>query len=832
MKKWIMASMVLFWLGCGSPTDEQPPVEVIGPDSVTCEGPKCDGLADTFRDAYDDMRNLSLDDLTVLSAGLATDGLNDALSNVPYATISISPTALYGAHQETLGQTVVHDMAQLRSGLSDRFGERAFATRVIELRQQHAASTGSIWGESHFAIGPNLGHNWNFNAGEEVVGNVGFTASAQIETVVIAPYADKRESIVDAPLAAVRETRGWIVPRDLSDVQTMAPGESLAMRGQGALGFNLGVGIPYLIGTVGSTVSLNARLNLGARVALNGKLDVQLIRGAGNDAWVDVGIDEQTVRAFRVAVTSGFGVSGLPSVDLNLGVGNFDVTRLAERALEKQLNKSLNAELAATTNKETTRMTVARFRFDLSRVGADDFNGALEQAMRGDLRLAQALANRGDAGVAQELDLTKDARSESNYVGFRFLGMEFYRANSFDTGTISIESDGTNQTLLFSELERKSGLFFTDRQYEWRKVVSVKTQDGRLVTADNNARMTIREGDKFLGRDQMLDHVDPLIAYLVGFVPLWSDVNVLADALAETIDKSCVGPTAGSSSAERRAYDECIAALPSSPDVVAQRNAVEAAVNVALGEVWQGFDARFASSNDIARRAMDFKLALINRVDRTDVQFFGPEGRMLTQIRFSDDALETMMVPGRHEQFRQVVEDVLRLMASRRGSDVERKQKDVDAYIERRVERLDDIAQLYALATVDWADLEDISQVTLQGMRIGDYGHMVLVPEDAPNDVDLGSIAEHKGRIIESLIPEMVDLAKRGIFRDLGEPEEFVIAYALLWMADPSSVELLVNYVFDDDDPLAFDDLDLYGRGTSELIDAGKFDLDQLLGKQ
>ena len=826
-----LITTLLIAASCG-PTDE--PIDetpITGPDSVTCEGPKCDGLSDRFRDAYDDMRSVDLDDLKLLSAGLATDQLNDALGDVPYSNLQLTPTALYGTQTEVLGQTTVHDINALRTGLTDRFGEDAFATRVVEMRRQHAAVSGDIWAESHFGIGPDLGHAWSFDAGDSAVGSVGFIANSTLETVVIAPYADKSETIVDAPLAAIKASRGWVVPRELHDVQAMEPGESLAMRGQGALGLNLGVGVPFLVGTIGSTIALHARLSFGARVAVSGQLDVQLIRGEGDLAWVDVGMEQQSVRDFSVALTSGFGLSGLPEVQVDLGVTDLSVTNLAEKALRKQLDKYLAPSLSATSSTATSRLTVARFRFDLAQVSEDGFDQALKQAMRGDIRLAQALANRDDSGVAQELDLTKDTRSESNYVGFRFLGMEFYRANSFDTGTISIEANGENQTLLFSEIERRSGLFFTDRQYEWRKLVSIKSVDGRLISADNNARMTIRESDSYLGRDQMLDHVDPFIGYFIGFDPMWNNVNSLADALAETIDDACDGPTAGSSVQERQEYDACLEALPTRPDVVAQRSELQQAVDLALAAgVNTGFDPAFATAPEVARQLLEFKIELTERVDRHDVALYGPKGKFLTQIRFSDAALDAMMVPGRHEDFRLAVEQVLRLMAARRVSDVGEKQEHIDRYIDRRQSRIDEIADMYAIGTVEWADLEDLSQVVLQGEKVGDYGHMVLIPERRPDDLDLASIAEHKGRIIEKLIPELIDLAEAGVFRDLDEPTEFVIAYALLWMADPAGVELLANYGFDEDDDLAFDDVDIYARGTSDLIEAGQFDLDELLG--
>lgn len=797
---------------------------------VVCDGSKCDGASSRFKNAFNDMKNIDLSDLTVLGAGLATDQLNDGLGNVPYSTIQLSRTSLYGAREEILGQTLVHDINGLRGGLTERFGEHAFATRLVDLRKEQAAANNLVWAESHFKIGPSLNHGWSVSHGD-TVGSVGFDANASVETVVIAPFEERSEALLDAPLSAIKETRGWIIPRSAQDVIRMTPGESLAMRANGALGMNLGVGVPFLVGTVAGVVTLNARVNLGARVAIKGELDVQLVRGQGNDVWVDVGMDKQQLRHFAVALTTGYGVAGLPEVDLGLGRLNLDIDDLAEKALQKQLNKHLTPSLSATTTTSTARLTVARFRFDASKLVEKETEQALTQALRGDIRLAQALAVNGTKGVAQELDLLKDARSEADYVGFRFLGMEFYRANNFDTGSIHIEQNGENQTLLFSELEEKSGFFFTDRAYEWRKLVSIKTQDGRLTDAQVNSRITLREADSFLSRDQMLDHIDPLAGYLTGFNPLWEDVNVMADDLAYFVDHVCPAPSHNADSFERAEFEECLQQIPTNTEVLARKQAVQDAMDqVVEANLRQGFDPASGSSEDFARKLMAFKLLLAATNDRPDVGLFGPKGRMVTQIRFSDEALHTMMAPGKETEFRTTVENVLRLMAADRISDINRKQDNVDEYIDDRASRLDDIGMLYAQATFKWDDLDQIAKVSLNGQTVGDQGQLVLIPEAKPAELDLGSVAEHKGVILEKLVPEMVKVAEAGIFRDLDEPEEFVIGYSLLWMADPTHVELLANYVFEDEDEFGLHDLDAYGRGTSPMIEAGQFNIDELIG--
>lgn len=823
--KWITVGTAMFAaMSCGV---DDAPETVDESVPVMCSGPKCDGLSERFRDAYDDMREIDLSDLTVLGAGLADDALNDRLEDLPYTNLKLSDTSLYGTQQTVLGQTIVHNLQDLRAGLTERFGETALASQVVGIRENQSNTSDIIWAESHFQIGPALRPSWSIDAGDGAVGTVGFDANAGIETVVIAPYGNPTEALVQNPLSALKSTRGWIIPRDLQDVGAMAPGESLAMRAQGVLGLNLGVGVPFLLGTIADAVVLNARLSLGARVGLSGKLDVQLIRGEGNDVWVDVGLDEQSIRSFSVALTTGWGVAGLPQANLDLGVRDLNLTKIAEKALQKQLNTHLNASLSATTSSSSLRLTVARFRVDLAR-GNEEVEQALAQAMRGDIRLAQALSIRPDSGVVQELDFTKDSRSESNYVGFRFLGMEFYRANNFNTGTIHIESDGDNQTILFSELEEKSGLFFTDRAWEYRNLVSIKSRGGAVQEALVNARITIREGDSFLRRDQMLDHVDPFIGYLTGFSTLWDGVGAQSDALAHYVDTYC--PRPNNSSVTDREYRECLDALPTNPDVLDRRAALEAAVGETLrGPLATGFvDAN--TSAEVAEELFNFKVEASARNDRPDVAFFGPKGKMVTQMRFSHEALHDLMELGRHEDFRIRLEEILRLMAAERLSDQIKRQERADSFIERRSERLDELAEIYALATLEWADLDDISRVKLNEQTVGNEGHMVLVDTRNQNEIDVASVAEYKGRVVERMVPTLVERAKAGFLNDLDEPEGFVIAYALLWMAAPADVEIMANYMFDQEEDGAFGDLTVYGKGNSTMIDAGQFDLDQIIG--
>lgn len=814
-------ALALTTLSCGSETTpEDTPTDVV---VDACTGPKCDGVSDRFRDLYDDMKDVSTDDLKIVGAALASGELNDALGDVSYTDIAISETALYGNEEEVLGQTIVRDINEISAGLTSRLGEEAFATKITNLRKNEIASKNVVYAESHFRIGPELNPDWSFSHGD-ALGTVGFLASATIESIVIAPFSDRTEALVDNPLQTMKNTRGFVIPKDAADIQGMAPGESMTLRADGALGFNMGVGVPFHVASLGSTVALNARLSFAARVALDGLLDVQLVRGENDEAFVDVGLSNSRERHFEVALDSGWGVSGLPEASLDLGVATVDVTEIAEKSLAKQLNKAISLHAEISQTKQESRLTVARFKINLN-AADEDINQAIAQAMRGDIRFAQTLSNQAHPGIVQELDISKDARSEANYIGFRFLGMEFYRANEFSTGTVSIDRGDSSQTLLFNELEKGSGFFFTDRDMAWRTLVSLESQNGRLTNAELNARITLREKDKFLERDQMLDHVDPLLGYFTGFDSIFTGYGQASDALASVADNLCDAPEQNASFAERQEFRECIENLPNTTEYQQNFDIAEDRYNDAM--FLGGFDPQFSTSEDFARPLFDFKQKISGTNERTDIAFDEPEGRLLTQIRFSDQAVHEIMNIGRHEDFRVSLEQVLRIMAMRRTVAIDNKQDHIDDYIDDRSGRLDQMAELYAQATVDFANFDDISGVELFGSELGNHGQLVTVT--AEREMELASIAEHKANVLEGLYPELVSLSEEGIFNDLDEPGAFVVGYALLWLSEPSTIELLTNIVFDEDEEQAPENVDLYGRGTAPMIEAGLFDIDVLL---
>lgn len=823
---------LLLLASCAQEVQDPAPAPPPAPAESDAVCAKCDGPFDgAFDDAFSDMRDVRLDDLVGVGAKFATDEVNDQLSNIPYADLEVSPTELYGPERELFGETLVHDMNELHAGLTERLGEHAFATRVNGLRSDTLRDTpDTVFAESHFKIGAAIAPRWSVDVGDGS-GGAGFRLGEDLEAVVIAPYRGTREAVVRAPLEALAATRGFILPTRVDDIVVMAPGESVALRSRGGLGFNLGVGVPFYVASVADGLVLRTRLSLGARVSIDGTLDVQIVRGAGNTAWIDVGVTDHKLRHFDVAVKTGWGVEGLPEVDLDLGPVNIDIDRLAEKALTKQLDKHVSAGISGSTTNEHTRLTVARFRFDLTHADSA-FDQALTQAALGDIRLAQALANRPDTGVIQELDLTKDHRTEADHLGFWFLGMEFYRTNNYDTGTVTIEADGENQTLLYSEIERKSGAFFTHRGAAWRNVVSVTRKDGEVVDAQVNARLTITESDSWTSRDQILDHADPLLSWQLGHLNYYNEPGRKMDELIAWIDSQCVqratsggGRNGNANSARaRRIYQRCLREVVEKPEVAAaQMEARVSFADAADDELRKGFDPEIMSDRDLAERLFEYRLAH-SSYPRPNAALTGPEGQMVTQVRFSQDAVEHLFAPGRGLVFRQSLADVLHLMAMERDEDFDDKKEDADRFVDKREERLDEMLAVYDDAVTEYRRFDTVASARFDGERVGDQSTLVIVSND---DVTVASVAEHKGRVVEQVFPTLTDLAEDGIFGDLDEPGAFVVGYAFLHMVEPSQVELMSTASFEGDR----DGVSVYARGTSEFIDAGRFDLDELLAR-
>lgn len=590
----------------------------------------------------------------------------------------------------------------------------------------------------------------------------------------------------------------------------------------------MGAGVPFLIASAGTALTVHARLSLAARAALEGKLDVQMIRGDGDKLYVDVGMSKARIRSLQAALEPGFGLDAIPDVDVDLLGRTVSLGELANDAMRKQLQKHIDIRAEIGSSDEDGRLRVARFEFDLSQ-DSQELEQALAQLRRGDMRLAQALSRQGGAenGVRQTIDMTKEYHHHDFKAGFNFLSMAFYIENGFDTGQVTIDTDEGSQTLLFTELQEKRGFFFTDRESSWRTLVSIEQRAGADVRGQVNVRHILREGQETFSRDELLDHTDSLLAVLVGRDSAVRLADAL-DAVGNAADDACRDPGSDASPSEDRAYRDCLLAAPMNPEVVGAVNSANAELDAVLegGTIRDGFTDGEAMVRDLY--AFELQLASAGYDAGENV---APDGQVVSEVRIADAGVHELMNPENVDRFMDSLETTLRVMATRRGEeDLADKRADIDEEIEDKASRMEKIRAEFIRVALDFQDLERASKLSFEGEAVGNHSNLILIGEDEDRELDLRTIAEHKGRALENFIPDIVDVANGSIFTGLGEPEIYVVGYALAGAVSPAHLEWVYSWTFDPDERFVPAPFNFYFRGSSPLIDAGVFDLDVLLG--
>jgi hypothetical protein len=837
----MIALSALLMSACADATDGtsgDPSANQASPQAGICEPGKCDGVVSTIKNYYSDMRSLNLDDLTQIGAKLATKEINQALSSMPYANLQLSPTSFYGMQKrQVFNEVMVEDINQLQTALTQRLGEESFISLVNRLRVNTLNRlSDAVFAESSFKISSTFQHNWSLASGDSILGELGFIANPSLEAQVIAPYQDQVEAVWQNPLSTMYVAKGFILPTSDEDLLALEPGTSIALRGSGSIGFNLGVGQPLIATAVGDFLTLSAKLSAGARVSLSGDLDVQVIRGEGTDVYLEVGMGNQKLKHFSVALTSGWGIEGLPNFELNLGIAKANLTDIVTKALQKQLNDRLSLfDAQANGGTQSGRFSVARFKFDLSKAG-EALSQAIKQGLRGDIRLAQALANRPNSGVEQLLDLSKNYESESSYLGFRFLSMRFFSQEAQDQGMIQISQDGENQTLLFEEIDERGGFFFTERGAKWRQLTSLKTSQNQIVSSQNNARLVILESDRFLSKDQMLDHVDALLIYFMGFDGLYEAVGPSADMLFTWVDDVCTYPTsngrnAGNDAQLRAEYEECVANISNLPPFSDLPNASRLAAEAFLNH-WIDFDFayEFTSASEVSKQLLALKLGLSGIHEPSNVALTGPKGTLVSEIRFSQQAIDQLMALDAPIKFEQALQQVLTMMRSDRTLGMNEKRSKMQSFISSKSSAIKNISKVYQQIVNQYEQYERISNLKfLDQSQIGDEAQLLLVPQKDPSKAQIAPIAVLKGNLIGQLFTQIVNASS-----GLREPDQFLMGYALLMLTNPSQIEMLVNYHFDesDEDAIPYQkwNTSIYSRGIGSVIDAGRFNLESLLG--
>jgi hypothetical protein len=807
-----------------------------------CQG-KCDGLSSAFKDLFSDMTKVDLGDLVNLGAKLATDQINNQLGNIPYAQIELEPTTLYALSHKAQNDLTLKNIESLTAGLAARYGDDAFVTRINKLRVDYLKQhPDRVFAESSFELGAALSPHLSFEAGG-LPGRVGFLGSKGVRTTVVAPVKEL-SGVVTGPVKALKALRGFVLPRSLTDMQQMKPGESVSLQSEGTVGFNIGVGLPIYVTTIASYATIHAVFSAGARATLTGVLDIQLIRDDGDKVIVDVGVTDQTARSMNVGVKSRWGIEGLPEFKLKVGSLDLDATSLAENALEDLLNKRLalfQAGFAA--GKDHSRHTIARFSFNLAQQD-QAMEQAIVQALKGDIRLAQALSHRKTPGVSQLLDFARDKTTLSRYFGVNILSLSFFNQKKDTKGSAVITVGPNSQQLLFNEIDRQKGAFTSTEGYKRRTVVSLKSVDGRLVDADFNLHLQLRD-NKTRGAGQILGHVDPLLSLFLGKERLVKRLEPYTRSLRYYIQHKCPEPM-DNKSPEEQEYKKCLESLASDPQVAAKKAQARAAFAKLLSEGIQGgLDAKYDDAKTFAQKLFDLKLAVQGNTGNPDEPWRSPKADLVFDYRLTEKAVTSLLAaPDAEQRFVQTLYDVLSILdPSFEGQlgkeppwDYNHFGNDDDpppppcVVLKDVMNRTTPVFVKYANRYKRYVNLSNESyQSKVMGhTTLGESAHLLVVKDK--KEMSMASIAEGKAKNTAKLFDNLV--SKLGWTSDFWETAHEVIGYALLTATHPSQTELLVDFDFKKEGDVDFPEVQLYGRGeNAKLIDAGQFDLDALIGK-
>ncbi|MBI2893561.1 MAG: hypothetical protein HYY06_08405 [Deltaproteobacteria bacterium] len=748
---------------------------------------------------YDSMKKLDLGDLVWGAGHLATDELNDLLAEIPYADIRLSDTELYGLPERAARDNTIHDITALAAGLADRFGETSLPARVNALRRAHLVSSNDrVFAETSFRLGasvdPELWHGEAPGLGEGGTSiGVGFEAGANVEARVIAAYRDELDSLEGNPLQAVSSVRGFVLPRDLLDVREgMKPGESLAYAGEGRLGLNFGVGVPLLVANPLESVTYSIVLSGGLRTVLRGNLDAQIVRLDGDEAILDVGMSNARVHSAYLAIDDAFGVSGLVKSSVSIGPVTLDVGKILDHALSSELDRRLSL-ISARVERRTSsvRESVARFRIDLG-AATPLVQVAVEQALRGDIRLAQGLANRGEPGLTSELDVMRSGRSTYGHLGFAVLGMKFFTETERAEGQAVVQAPGGALSVMFDSLRHESGLFFSRHGYARTVLAGIETAGGEEAQGRANLYFSWTESDEYMERDKLADHLDELLLLALGPEGQGA-VTAILDEIGQGTQAACAGLT-NFDADNGEAYRRCKMGVLSRPAILAKATRARAAFDEALAA-----SGPAASEAAIARAAFELELAA-NRAYEPAATLAGPPTAIALGSWLSDAALGELVYDRTGADFRRALEEVVPVLAADRDR--------VDGLARAR-RRLDDMGSLevgFDDFRRRYQDLVRLATEEVPGIGVlGDETLTVTVPVDRDlvpqyEDLAVRSIARARAQ----LVARMVDSTIREIGDHVSKPER-AFGHALLRLTEPSMRDVRVDVDMDLDDNWAQD---------------------------
>lgn len=691
--------------GCAAPEDEA--------DSATGALSKPELQA-----RFADMRKINTHNLSTIAVNAGAERLNKALAiKTKYVElgVTVAPTNVFGKTAEENSvlpaNGKVKSIEQISSALATELGEREFPVELAKLRLSTlAAGHDKYFVETGFgvrgAVGFDLSHAaGGFGAGDTSI-HVGFKKGSDLSArvVVATPEANLKDllEVNGEAISALRAgVGGFVVPEKAEQILKMKPGEAFGLSGQGTFAANFGVGVPIMVANAGP-FAYTLAVSAGLSHAVNGVLDVQLVRLGGDEVAVDVGISEAQLDEQSLGISGGWGINdqcddGARCLDAGIG-------KIVRNGLAKRLGAFVKTSVRGSASQGAHRLELARARFHLNQ---PEVAGALEQALHGDLRYAQALYTRGldqaEPPVKFDFDMMRASMTNTRSFGAEVFGLDVYHRVAVEkSGSFAVQTPDGVQSVLWSSFQKNSGWFQMDHGSKLTAISSAALDAKNPDKAVNRANFIVQSvvGDKHMDDDVLLDSADALIASLVGKDAL-APLDTYGTPMQEAVGRECPvqhgasGPR--SDTADRDTWDEaCNVALiqDESKKVVqvatgalslvdARRRGVEAFK--ALPEV----AAMPPAFKDLLASAAELRLTLqMVKVHALDTNN-GPGVSFALDYRLDDKALG-LLAKADEDKYRGAVERYLAVVSGRRAGidgatalgDAEAK-KAVDAMVAR-----------------------------------------------------------------------------------------------------------------------------------------------------
>ena len=865
-----VATAALALSACAAPSGGSSAEEL----GVTCAG-KCDGLGTKIKSLYREARSLSRDDLLIIGAGLATDEINDELVWGDVAA-EIDEPEFYSVREDLHHGEIVEDVLdcqvpytcdldRLVTGIAARYGERELSTEVNRIRREHLRSSDdSAYVEASFELSGNFAKNWSFETGglaDDGFVAVGFDVGGAVETRIVGAFDGDIESAGRAVLASLKEQRGFVMPRSMDDLRDMKPGELIVMRGQGHAGINIGAGVPILVAEPTSWLTYNLVFSAGVRTRLEGKLDIQTVRLEGDELMIDVGVEVANVNHFHVAVEDAWGVTGLVESNVNIAGVNVDLGDLVEGALERELNKQIELVSARyERDSRAGRVNIARFRVRLDQLD-ENAEEAIAQALKGDVRFAQAESNAGSEAIISEFDLSRSGASVVRHAGVRLFGMAFFRNREVREGSVVIQTPGGARTLLYSSMEEEHGVGFS--KHGARRVsLSGLTFDPRrpgIGEGEANLNINLWVDDGYFQRDKMLDHLDSLLLEVTG-AEAYVHLSAAGNEIDRIVHRRCD---------RREPQESChVDILRGDPNVAPPAGADEvtqAAYDIAVLKQ-QGmarFGAAIAHFNPELRALLEAaarqKLASQSVLDHSGST---PDATIRLDYRIDDSALSYLFLENDGADFRLALEYYVAASEIDRHDSIERMARDAQRAIDREESRIDRLVAIFDEARDHYEHLIAVENASIEGLgQIGSTAMVVHFPVDRRNapiytQASFESISHARALVGGHMFDAMYDLAddhtetrivstydgdeeeQVGV-GDIGRQGEDALAYGFLHLVPAEMLDIRYRVDMDTDvwnpierryDAAGFQSFDLRARGEGVApIEAGVFNVDALI---